>query len=193
MPQIKWSCFLIQVKKIYLTVNIEVDRFQVTTNSIEFLILKCCIAEKIKIGFFYGCIEGIVLCALKFRFQYCYDNLELELMIISIDQNCALREKYPYSEFFWSVFSRIRTEYRLIRNISPNSVWMRENTDQKTPNTEWNNSLQNQLVTAQWNYDTSSICYRVKDELIPKLICSIYQHCTRKKLVHYSFLKEPGK
>ena len=91
-------------KKIYLTVNVEVDRFQVTTNSIEFLIFEFCIAEKIKVRFFYGCIESIVLCALKSGFQYCYDNLEFELMIISIDQSCTLREKYPYSEFFWSVF-----------------------------------------------------------------------------------------
>ena len=33
--------------------------------------------------------------------------------------------------FFWSVFSRIRTEYGEIRNISPYSVRMWENTDQK--------------------------------------------------------------
>ena len=33
--------------------------------------------------------------------------------------------------FFWSVFSRIRTEYGEMRSISPYSVWMRENTDQK--------------------------------------------------------------
>ena len=32
----------------------------------------------------------------------------------------------PYSEFFWPVFSRIRTEYEI-----PHSVRMRENTDQK--------------------------------------------------------------
>ena len=33
--------------------------------------------------------------------------------------------------FFWSVFFRIRTEYREIRSISPYSVQMRENTVQK--------------------------------------------------------------
>ena len=33
--------------------------------------------------------------------------------------------------FFWFVFSRIRTEYREILRISPYSVRMRENTDQK--------------------------------------------------------------
>ena len=39
--------------------------------------------------------------------------------------NITLREKCPYSEFFRSVFSRS------IRSISPYSVRMRENTDQK--------------------------------------------------------------
>ena len=33
--------------------------------------------------------------------------------------------------FFWAVFSRIRTEYREILRISPYSVRMRENTEQK--------------------------------------------------------------
>ena len=33
--------------------------------------------------------------------------------------------------FFWSVFSRIRTEYGEIRSIFPYSVRMRENTDRK--------------------------------------------------------------
>ena len=42
-----------------------------------------------------------------------------------------LQEKCLYSEFFWSVFSRIRTEYGKIRSISPYSVQIRENTDQK--------------------------------------------------------------
>ena len=40
------------------------------------------------------------------------------------------REKCPYSELFWSVFSRIRTEYGEILRMSPYSVRMRENTDQ---------------------------------------------------------------
>ena len=37
---------------------------------------------------------------------------------------------------FWSVFSSIWTEYGEIRSISPYSVRMRNNTDQKTPNTD---------------------------------------------------------
>ena len=39
-------------------------------------------------------------------------------------------KKCPYSELFWSVFSRIRTEYGEILRISPYSVQIRENTDQ---------------------------------------------------------------
>ena len=46
-------------------------------------------------------------------------------------ETLSLRERCPYSEFFWSVFSRILTEYRGILRISPYSVRMRENTDQK--------------------------------------------------------------
>ena len=36
----------------------------------------------------------------------------------------------PYSELFWSVFSRIWTEYREIRSISPYSVQIWESADQ---------------------------------------------------------------
>ena len=42
----------------------------------------------------------------------------------------TLRKKCSYSELFWSVFSRILTEYREILRISPYSARMRENTDQ---------------------------------------------------------------
>ena len=40
-----------------------------------------------------------------------------------------LPEKCPYSEFFWSVFDRIRTDYGQILRISPYEVRMRENKD----------------------------------------------------------------
>ena len=54
-----------------------------------------------------------------------------------------LREKCQYSGFFWFVFSRMRTEcedeYGEILRISPYSVRMRENTDQK--NSEYGNYL----------------------------------------------------
>ena len=38
-----------------------------------------------------------------------------------------MREKCPYLEFFWSVFSRILTEYGEIPSISQYSIRMREN------------------------------------------------------------------
>ena len=41
------------------------------------------------------------------------------------------REKCPYSEFFWSVFSRIRIDYEQIFRIFPYSIQMRENMDQE--------------------------------------------------------------
>ena len=43
----------------------------------------------------------------------------------------SLLEKCPYLEIFWSVFSRIQTGNGDIRSISPYSVRMRENVDQK--------------------------------------------------------------
>ena len=52
-------------------------------------------------------------------------------LCIEIYKTLTLRERCPYSEFFWSVFSLIRTEYGEILCISPFSVRMPENTDQK--------------------------------------------------------------
>ena len=46
-------------------------------------------------------------------------------------ESFALREKCLYLEIFWSAFSHIRTEYGEMRGISPYSVRMRENADQK--------------------------------------------------------------
>ena len=43
----------------------------------------------------------------------------------------ALCEKYPYSEIFWSLFSRIWTEYGDLLCKCPNSLKIRENVDEK--------------------------------------------------------------
>ena len=43
----------------------------------------------------------------------------------------TLREKYPYLEFFWSVFSRIWTKYGDLLRKSPYSIRMWENENQK--------------------------------------------------------------
>ena len=47
-----------------------------------------------------------------------------------IYRKITLRKKCPYSELFWSAFSRIRTEYGEILRISPYSVRMRGSSDQ---------------------------------------------------------------
>ena len=52
-------------------------------------------------------------------------------LLLVITLPLTLRKTYRYSEFFWFVFFRIRTEYREIWSISLYSVQMRENTDQK--------------------------------------------------------------
>ena len=52
-----------------------------------------------------------------------------------------LREKCPYSEFVWSVISRIRTEYGKMRSISPYLVQMRENRNQN--NSRYGHFLRN--------------------------------------------------
>ena len=76
---------------------------------------------------------------------------------------CSLRKKCPYSELFWSIFSRIRTEYGEIRsiwniylidirNIPPYSVRMRENVDQN--NFEYRHFLRNVLCAS---FDTYTI------------------------------------
>ena len=44
----------------------------------------------------------------------------------------SLRNNYPYSELFCSVFSRIQTKYREILRISPYSVQIREKAKQNS-------------------------------------------------------------
>ena len=51
----------------------------------------------------------------------------------------SLRKKCLYSEFFWSAFPRIQTEYGEILRISPYSVQMLENMDQE--NSEYGHFL----------------------------------------------------
>ena len=59
---------------------------------------------------------------LKINKKLSHENKKLPL---------ALREKCPYSEIFWFVFSWILTEYGEIHRISPYSVRIQENTNQK--------------------------------------------------------------
>ena len=62
-----------------------------------------------------------------------YDDYNDDLLrIIMLNMRMiALCEKCPNTEFFWSVFSHIQTEYGEILHISPYSVRMQKNKDQK--------------------------------------------------------------
>ena len=56
-----------------------------------------------------------------------------QLLFLFLPRRISLNEikKCPYSELFWSAFSRVRTEYGEILRISSYSVRIREKTDQK--------------------------------------------------------------
>ena len=60
--------------------------------------------------------------------KYFYMNNDISESLIG---RSTLRKKYPYSEFFWSAFPRIRTEYGEIFHISSYSVRLWENMDQE--------------------------------------------------------------
>ena len=66
-------------------------------------------------------------------------NQPLDFIYLEYDDTFALREKRPYSELFWSAFSRIQNEYGEILSISLFSVRLRENVDQN--NYEYGHSL----------------------------------------------------
>ena len=72
--------------------------------------------------------EGVRVELVSISSAYIRNNFNSPLPTIA---TVTLREKCPYSEFFWSLFSRIRTEYGDIWSISPYSIRMRENTDQR--------------------------------------------------------------
>ena len=53
------------------------------------------------------------------------------VLISVVYKYIIMPEKHQYLEFFWSVFPHIRTEYGKMFRISPYTVQMWENTDQK--------------------------------------------------------------
>ena len=71
-----------------------------------------------------------------------FSSKEVLLEISQYLHENTLRKVCPYSELFWSVFSRIPTDYGRIRRIFPHLVRMWENTDQ-------NNSEYGQLLRSK--------------------------------------------
>ena len=73
----------------------------------------------------------LILTLNKFYIKLHGGNNDISLKFAKFGQAGTLPEKCLYSELFWSVFSRIRTEYGDILCISLDSVRMLENTDPK--------------------------------------------------------------
>ena len=73
--------------------------------------------------------SSIFIIGLLFGFVFFY--IDMMTVPVFLLLTLKLREKYPYPEFFWSVFSRIGTEYGEILLISPYSIQIWKNTDQK--------------------------------------------------------------
>ena len=69
----------------------------------------------------------------------------------------TLHEKCPYSELFWPVFSRIRTECVEIQSIFPYSVRMQENAGQN--NSEYGHFLCS--VTLNFTLFKYRLCFAV--------------------------------
>ena len=92
-------------------------------------------AETLSKNLLWGFEESLIS-SCGFIGIYDYYNKSL---FISFWKNVRLQEKCLYSELFWSVFSRIRSEYGEILGISPYSVRVRENTDQN--NSEYGHFL----------------------------------------------------
>ena len=66
---------------------------------------------------------------------------------VQVSMYDSLRKKCPYSEFFCSVFSHVRTEYGEVLRLSPYSVRMRENKDKK--NSEYGHLSHSESI---WKY-----------------------------------------
>ena len=65
-------------------------------------------------------------------------NIRIFFYTMCVDESYPLREKSSYSEFFWFIFSSIRTEYGEIPSFSPYSTQIQENVDHKNSEYEHN-------------------------------------------------------
>ena len=67
---------------------------------------------------------------------------------LELIKNQSLCEKCPYLEFFWSIFFRICFEYGEIWSVSPYSVQMRMNADQKK--SKYEHFLSSDWTSVHW-------------------------------------------
>ena len=82
--------------------------------------------------------EAVVKCSVKSVLVKISQKFKAKQLLSTSNQSfsrrtakCALHKGCPYSEFFRSLFSRIRSEYGDLRSKSPCPVQMRENASQK--------------------------------------------------------------
>ena len=80
------------------------------------------------------------LCTFKLRPVLRGENVRMQVVFKCEKYNKltirSLREKCPYLELFWFIFSRIRTEYGEIHRISPYSAEYGKMRTRMTPNTD---------------------------------------------------------
>ena len=103
----------------------ERDREREREREISFCLRYCTISDGSKT--LQSLIEGSYL--LVFISIFVKFALTLRYKFREASTRLSLREKCPYSELFWSIFSPIPTKYGDILRISPYSVRMRENTN----------------------------------------------------------------
>ena len=94
------------------------------------------------------------------------ENAKIKTRASVVLHNCRIREDFNslsekclYSEFSWSVFSRIWTGYGEILRISSYSVRMQENTEQK--NSEYGHLLRSDFYSLKSSSDIESITERL--------------------------------
>ena len=78
--------------------------------------------------------------------------------------------KCPYTEFFWSVSSRIRTEYEEMFRISLYSVRLPENTGQK--NSEYRHFSRNEKITIRPQVQVRN---KILAQVFPCEFCEIFK------------------
>ena len=112
-----------------------------------------------------------LLSIMRYDMMWCQYLKLLFVRIIVL--HLLLREKCPYSEFFWSLFSRIQTKYGEIWSISPYSAQTQENTKQK--NSKYGHSSgrasQHSLWTLVELYKSTSFVWLDKACYIAKKVC----------------------
>ena len=110
--------------------------------------------------------------------------------MITVVNHCV--KSVQIRSFFWSVFSRIRTEYGEKRSISPYSVRIQENSDQEkrriwTLLTQWIKYIINLFST---NFRTTWSCSRSSFTRVSKVNELVMN---KNKYINYSSLQKKGR